>query len=177
MRRMSVNSRVVLTAGFGGLLVLMASAEFDGIRALRIREDFLLRTQVLEQIRADVYVSGTYVRDYLLEPEVGKAESYRNSLLETRGDMDTALRKYQGLLKPAEAPPFGALQQELDGYWKLLEPVFNWTPAERRRAGYIFLRDQVFPRRTAMLGIANQIGAIAEAQLRPRARATKKWRV
>src|SRR5712691_9750910 len=170
---MSVNSRVVLTAGFGGLLVLMASAEFDGIRALRqiqttndeIREDFLLRTQVLERIRADVYVSGTYVRDYLLEPEAGKAESHRSSLLETRGDMDAALRRYQSLLKPEEARPFEALQQELAEYWKLLGPVLEWTPTERRRAGYIFLRDDVFPRRTAMLGVANQIGAIAESQL------------
>ena len=29
-----MSSRVVLTAGFGGLLILMASAGFDGIRAL-----------------------------------------------------------------------------------------------------------------------------------------------
>ena len=45
----------------------MAFAEIDGVRALReiqnsndrIREDFLLRTRLLERIRDDVYVSGT----------------------------------------------------------------------------------------------------------------------
>ena len=66
--------------GFGGLLLLMAFAGIDGIQTLRrieassdeIREEFLLRTRVLERIRGDLYVSGTYVRDYLLEPESGK---------------------------------------------------------------------------------------------------------
>ena len=81
----SLNSRRVLMAGFGGLLLLMAFAGLDGVRSRRqiqsandnIREDFLLRTRLLEPIRGDVYVSGTYVRDYLLEPESGKAEGYR----------------------------------------------------------------------------------------------------
>src|ERR1039457_6091128 len=95
------NSRLALMAGFGGLLLLMAFAGFDGIQALQqiqtsndtIREDFLLRTRVLERIRADVYVSGTHVPDYLLEPESGKAEGHRYTLLETRNDMDAADRK------------------------------------------------------------------------------------
>ena len=34
----------------------------------RIREDLSLRTRLLEWIRGDVYVSGAYLRDYLLEP-------------------------------------------------------------------------------------------------------------
>ena len=172
-RDSAVNSRFVLLAGFGGLLVLMALAEFDGVHALRqiqtandvSRDDFLVRTRLLERIRADVYVSGTYVRDYLLEPESGKAESHRNSLIETRADMDAALRKYQDLLRGEEKQPFDTLMQELDAYWKVLQPVFGWSPAQRKRDGYVFLRDEVFPRRVAMLGMADRIGAIAEAQL------------
>src|SRR3954447_10266602 len=88
----TVNSRVVLMAGFGGLLMLTALAGADGLRALEqiessndhIREEFLLRTRVLERIRTDLYRSGTDVRDYLLEPQAGKAEGHRYTLLETR---------------------------------------------------------------------------------------------
>jgi signal transduction histidine kinase len=167
------NSRLVLVAGFGGLLVLMAFAGLDGIQALHqiqasndgIREDFLLRTRLLERIRGDVYVSGTYVRDYLLEPESGKAEGHRYSLLETRKDMDAALAGYRDLLTPPESGPFQGLTRELDHYWRVLEPVFLWTPGERQRRGYPFLRDEVFPRRMAMLGIADQIRALNESQL------------
>jgi signal transduction histidine kinase len=173
IRTPDVHSRVALMAGFGGLLLLMAFAEIDGVRALReiqnsndeIREDFLLRTRLLERIRGDVYVSGTYVRDYLLEPESGKAEGHRYSLLETRHDMDAALAQYRGLLNARERQPFQALTAALDGYWSVLEPVFDWTPEKRRRDGFLFLRDEVFPRRMAMLGIADQIRALNEAQL------------
>src|SRR5450631_1005807 len=77
----TMDSRLVLLAGFGGLLILMAFAGVDGIQALqqiqssndRIRDQFLLRTQVLERIRGDLYLSGTDVRDYLLEPHAGIA--------------------------------------------------------------------------------------------------------
>ena len=50
-------------------------------------------------------------------------------------------------------------------YWKALEPVFGWTTAERQRRGYLFLRDEVFPQRTTMLGIADQIGIVNESLL------------
>ena len=74
-------SRWVLLSGFGGLLALMAFAGFDAISALEkirtsgdtIREEFLRRDRALEEIRGDLYLSGTYVRDYLLEPEPASA--------------------------------------------------------------------------------------------------------
>ena len=167
------SSLLALIAGFGGLLAMMAFAEIDGVRALReieqandqIREDFLLRTRLLERIRGDVYVSGTYVRDYLLEPEAGKAESHRLSLLETRNDMDSALAQYGALIHSRERQPFAALTAALAEYWKTLDPVFSWSPAVRQRDGFAFLRDEVFPRRMAMLGIADRIRGLNEAQL------------
>jgi signal transduction histidine kinase len=168
-----VNSRVALMAGFGGLLVLMAFSGLDAIQALQhiqsandeIRGEYLRRTRVLERIRADLYVSGTYVRDYLLEPEAGKAEGHRYSLLESRRDMDRALDEYRALVGDSEQAPFRVLTRELADYWSVLEPVLQWTPDQRRRGGYIFLRDEVFPRRQSMLGIADQIGALNGSHL------------
>ncbi len=160
--------------GFGGLLLLMAFSAVDGMQAFEqiqksnanIREEFQLRTRVLDRIRADVYISGTYVRDYLLEKESGKAEGHRYSLLETRNDTDSALQQYRSLLNPQESQPFEALSDKLAAYWRVLEPVFEWTTEQRQRNGYAFLRDEVFPRRMSMLAIADQIGAINESQLR-----------
>jgi len=168
-----ISSRLVLFAGFGGLLLLAAFTGFDGIQALsqiraandRIREGFLQRTRLLERIRGDVYVSGTYVRDYLLEPEAGKAEGHRYSLAESRKDTDVALEGYRALLTDREQVPYTGLVRELDEYWRVLEPVFQWTPRQRQQNGYAFLRDEVFPRRMTMLGIADQIRILNEAQL------------
>jgi len=172
-RTIALSSRLVLIVGFGGLLLLMVFAGADSLQALReiqrsndaIREDFLSRTKVLEQIRAEFYLSGTYVRDYLLEPEVQKAESHRVSLLQTRNDMDSALQKYRALVTVEESGPFHNLMEELAAYWKVLEPVMQWNSIQRRDRGYAFLRDEVFPRRTAMLHIADQIARINESQL------------
>ena len=164
----TVDSRLVLLAGFGGLLILMAFAGVDGIQALqqiqtsndRIRDEFLLRTQVLERIRSDLYLSGTDVRDYLLEPQAGKADGHRYTLLETRKDMDAALQQYLQLLSRGEAQPFRVLTEQLAAYWSVLEPTFEWTAEQRQRAGYAFLRDEVFPRRTSrrIAKLENQAG-------------------
>ena len=162
-----------MTVGFGGLLLLLAFAGFDGVQKLwqiqrrndAIRESFLARTRLLEQIRGDLYVSGTYVRDCLLEPDPAKAEGHRASLLRTRNRMEAALERYRTLLNEAQAKPFQDLNAALRDYWDILAPVLSWNARQRREQGYAFLRDELFPRRTAMLGIADQIAGINEAQL------------
>jgi signal transduction histidine kinase len=173
MKATLLHGRFLLMAGFGGLLLLMAFAGIDSVLTLRqiqnsndeVREEFLFRTRLLERIRSDVYLSGTYVRDYLLEPEPGKAEGHRTSLLQKRADIEAALASYQRMLSTQEIGPFRVLSRELSDYWKVLQPVFQWDAAARRAQGYAFLRDEVFPRRMAMLGIADQIGGISESQL------------
>ncbi len=101
----------------------------------------------------------------MLEPESQKADSHRLSLVQTRNEMDSALQKYKALLNRQELVPFHSLTQELAVYWKVLEPVLLWNPTQRQGYGYAFLRDEVFPRRTAMLHIADQIAHINESQL------------
>src|ERR1035438_4442010 len=65
------NSRITLVVGFGGLLLIMALAGIDALLVLRqfrrsdeeIRQRYLSQNHVLNDIRSDVYVSGTYIRD------------------------------------------------------------------------------------------------------------------
>ena len=169
----SRNTRLLLLAGFGGLLLLMALGGIDGLRVLQtiqerndaILRDFLARNKLLNQIRSDLYLSGTYVRDYLLEPERAKAESHRASLDRTRLDMETAVREYESLLNPRESNPLRSLEEQLRDYWQVLKPVMYWSSEQRRQSGYSFLRDEVYSRRAAMLSIADQIGAVNEQQL------------
>lgn len=167
------NSRLLLIAGFGGLLLLLASAGINAVQGLHqmqrrddeIRRDFLARNRLLNQIRSDLYLSGTNVRDYLLEPEPQVAEGHLDSLERSRREMESAQAAYEQLLSVNEAGPYHTLQRELAQYWRLLEPVMHWNAAERRAEGYAFLRDEVFPRRTAVLNIADQIAAVNEQQL------------
>jgi signal transduction histidine kinase len=131
----------------------------------QIRRQFLFRNHVLNDIRSQVYLSGTLVRDYLLEPEPERAETYRASLEDIRRQMDSALESYGRQIDPEEVPHYTALRTELAGYWETLGPVFQWDQAERGRRGYPFLRDEVFPRRANMLALADRIAGINEQQL------------
>jgi signal transduction histidine kinase len=166
-------SRVALMVGFGGLLLIMAVAGVDALRVLRqyrysdaqIRSRYLSQNQVLNEIRSDVYVSGTYVRDYLLEPNTERAAVYRTNLEDVRKHMESALEIYGRQVTPAQVQHYSALRTELSGYWGILAPIFQWSPEERRRSGYPFLRDDVFPRRQNMLAIADRIATINEQQL------------
>jgi signal transduction histidine kinase len=168
-----IRSRLALSVGFGGLLSVMALAGVDALRVLQqfrrsedqIRLHYLSQNRVLNDIRSDVYVSGTYVRDYLLEPETERAEAYRRSLEEVRKHMEAALDSYGRQVAPAEVQHYTALRAELMDYWAILAPIFHWDSAERQRSGYAFLRDQVFPRRQNMLAIAGRIADINDQQL------------
>jgi signal transduction histidine kinase len=171
--RLIANSRLALGIGFGSLLLIMALAGADALRVLcnfhenddRIRRQFLLQNHLLTEIRSEVYLSGTYVRDYLLDPETERADSYRTSLEQLRKQMEAALQLYGRQVAAPEAQQYQALTEELSRYWQILAPIFQWTSGERHRLGYKFLRDDVFPRRQNMLAIADRIANINEQQL------------
>ena len=79
--------------------------------------------------------------------------------------MESALQSYRRQVAPTDAQHYSALRAELLDYWGILAPIFHWDPAERRRSGYAFLRDEVFPRRQNMLALAARIDALNEQQL------------
>lgn len=163
----------MLLAGFGGLLALLAFAGLDTLEVLHeietnnnaIRQEFLERNRTLNEIRSSLYLSGTYLRDYLLDPDIGQAESHKASLERTHTTMDAALADYGRNLRPDERQPFQGLQHDLVEYWRTLSPVLTWTPAERRDRGDLFLRTEVYPRRASMLAVADQIAGVNERQL------------
>jgi signal transduction histidine kinase len=166
-------TRLVLLAGFGGLLALMAVGGFDAIQVLhqiqtrnvQIRLTFVSRNRALDQIRSELYLSGTLVRDYLLDPEPAGAEAQRRKLGRVRADMEGALDAYSRSLSPQEENPVRKLRTELAGYWEVLDPVLRWTPEERRQRGYTFLQQELLPRRATVLDLADRIAAVNEQEL------------
>jgi len=165
---------LVLVAGFGGLLVLMAAAETGALLSLNslrrnetsLQARFLSRNRTLEQIRSNIYLSGTYARDSLLAPEQSGAQAQIVALETLRKDTDTALESYAQSIEPQEAAPFRSLRSEIDGYWRVLDRTFSWSPEERTKFRYAFFYEELIPRRTSMLQIADRIAALNEQSLR-----------
>ena len=165
---------LILVLGFGGLLLLMAGAEIASLLLLntlrqsdaQLQARFLARNRTLEQIRSNIYLSGTYVRDSLLAPELSGARAQLASLDNLKKDIDSALDSYAHSLDADEAAPFQALRSEIQDYWKVLDRTFAWTTDERTKFREAFFYQELVPRRTSMLQIADRIEALNEDALK-----------
>lgn len=163
----------MLSVGFGGLLAFLIAAALGALLQLnkvraddtRIRQDFLSRIRSLEQIRADIYLSGSDIRDFLLSPNQGDAEDQKARIHTIEIETRTALNVYSRDLDPEERDAFQALRSEIDDYWQVLQRPFQWSPAQRDRLRYTFFYEQLVPRRTTMLQIADSIAMINERGL------------
>jgi signal transduction histidine kinase len=164
---------VVLILGFGGLLVCVLGAAlgtlsmFDRVRndETRMRKDFRQRLGALDQIRAEIYLSGTYARDFLLSPDPSGAAAQSSRLTALEAQTRTALQAYSRSLDPEERDPFQTLQTDIEDYWRILNRTVSWTPAERNQLRDSFFYDELVPRRTAMLQIADRIALVNERGL------------
>jgi signal transduction histidine kinase len=168
--------RVVLSLGFGGLLVCILGAAAGSLMVLdRVRRDeslnrkaFFDRLRALDQIRAHIYLSGTYVRDSLLSPDPMVAAAQDARLASLERETQSAIQRYGRVLAPEEREPFQALESEIDAYYGVLNSTAEWTPEERNRRRDAFFYDELVPRRNAMLQVADRI-AIANERAMNRA--------
>ena len=165
--------RALLWIGFGGLLGLLT---FIGVSALsvvdsvqvrneKIRSDYLKRARLLEQLRSATYLSGTYVRDFLLEPDDKKGAAYRREFTAARQRIEGSVSEYRKIIRPEESSAFESLNQGLKEYFDALQPALQWSAAERAERGRSFMRDQVQRRRLTMIDLANKVSEVNQRQL------------
>jgi len=164
-----VNTRLILLLGFGGLLALIVLSSVDALLALRrieatdnsIRREFVSRNRALNEIRTSLYLTGTASRDYLLDPDAATADVHRDALRVVRAQLTAQVAAY-----PVPSGDLtAALTSEIARFWDALEPVLDWSAEERRARGYAFLNDEVYPRRTSMLRLADALSERNEKQL------------
>lgn len=162
----------VAAVGLGSLLVLIIVgmlttsrkaqdiyAQLDRLNSHHHEVDAKLR-----RLRSDVNLSGIFVRDYLLDISREHAPEYRQRLEEFREGNMATLAQLRALAQPHE-PQIRGLQVQLEEYWQTFDPLFDWTASEKifRSAG--FLRQEVVPRRDAVLAIAQEIEEFNNANL------------
>jgi signal transduction histidine kinase len=165
---------LILSVGFGGLLICIVAAAAGTLTSLervsyseaQARKAFLGRLRLLDQIRAHIYLSGTYVRDLLLAPDANTAKAQTANLKTLETESRNALDAYDGQIEPEEREPFTALRGEIEGYWRVIDATAGWSADERNRVhGSLFYINELVPRRTAMLQIADRVGAVNEQGL------------
>ena len=163
----------VAAAALGGLLLLIytsvvaTSRKAEEIYAQLDERNTHHREveNTLRRLRADVHLSGIYIRDYLLDADREEAPEYRRHLTELRRNHAATVRQLRELLPAAAAPRIDALETRLDEYWQAFDPLFEWSMYEKIMRSGRFLRREVLPRREAVLEITTDIEQLNNANL------------
>jgi len=163
----------ILTIAFGTLLVLVA---FSGLAALHrarqiyaeissLHDNYQRSQRTLSEVRTEIHLSGVLVRDYLLDPSPLVGGYYREQLLGLRSSMAKELDELGRLMGTEDAPKLRRLKEELERYWDSLEPLFAWTFRQKIAFSSMFLRQQVLPRRDAVLALARELRDLNQENL------------
>ncbi len=161
----------VVALALGGLLLLVALSvlatrrkvqeiytQLDEVNTLHRNVDAKLR-----RLRADVHLSGIFIRDYLLDSSHLTGPFYRQRLTELRQTTTGTLRELEALVVSQDVERVRSLQAQLDEYWQTFDPLFDWTPRQKAAFSTLFLRREVLPRRDAVLSLAQDIEAFNNA--------------
>jgi signal transduction histidine kinase len=170
---MNSRSSFVLAIGFGILIILIAVLGFGAVRRagtiyreMQIAQDAYLNTEAFRRgIVPDMYRAEVLVRDYLLDPSPENLPLHRKELLEIRGFLQMRLDQLSERMGVNKSPGLRRLQEEVEGYWESLNPIFDWTIQEKAQRSSRFLRNVVLPRSEAVVNLAREMAKINEENL------------
>ncbi|MBI4908770.1 MAG: sensor histidine kinase [Acidobacteria bacterium] len=167
-------TRVALICGFGAMLSLLIFASVHLIRGLNhlqvatIESDrqFLENDRLLDRLRLTFFSMGTNLRDYLLDPNPTTAEQSLATLLRQSAEMKTTIRDYRAVMPREDRPALLQFEETHEKYWKVVMPVLEWDHVRRKRDGFTYLQQYVFPARLQLLEVADELGRLNEMRLR-----------
>jgi signal transduction histidine kinase len=156
-----------------GLACMLAVMFFYGLAAMDRTRDIYQQVNRVQQrqeqvqkslnsITVRIYQISVAVREYLLDDSDLHAAIYREDAAIDRREITLELAELRKLLPAQSVAPAQRLEEELDRYWKFVEPVFHWTPAQRTERGTYFLRQQQRPRRDNLLAITEELRRLNE---------------
>ena len=167
IRRAFTSSRVVLCAGFGGLLAIIGRMAWKGAQVVdrihgettRLRLAYAERADLLDALRFTLSESASDVRDYLLARDPAGARDRRAELLKLRRGART---RSPGMA--AKCPLMNVRRstnsRDIDAYWHPMEPVLSWDAATRGSRGDDFLRQELIPRHRQLLALTDNIDRV-----------------
>jgi signal transduction histidine kinase len=163
----------VAAAALGGLLLLIGTS---GLSTSHKAEEIYMQLDQLNshhrevdsklrRLRGDVHLSGIFIRDYLLDTDREHAPEYRKQLTVLRQNHTAMIGQLRALTPKEASERVQNLEEKLNDYWEVFEPLFDWTAAEKIARSASFLRREVVPRREAVLTIAREIEELNNGNL------------
>jgi signal transduction histidine kinase len=168
-------SRAALFAGFGTLLILMATVSIDSLYTLQafeihntqIRQEFVYREHTLEQVRTGVYESGDIISDYaVIESDPQSQERLRAEFQSIRNETTASLTACIESLPADKREPFQRLADELERYWLKGGRLLALLAKEKKGLGHSALRSDVLSQYAEVLAITREVRAVNDNELK-----------
>ncbi|MBI4458609.1 MAG: sensor histidine kinase [Acidobacteria bacterium] len=164
-RRQQPDIRTLLMAGFGTMLLLILISGLEAVRIsekireqeTRSRSRFLEGEQILSEVRTNLLWASIWVGDFLQSRTETTDDFYRRQLWGIRQELQIA-RTHQAMLPltAEQVDTWNRLQTQVEDFWKIVEPVLEWSSPEKARQAGRFLREVLIPRRTAILQLTDE---------------------
>ncbi|MBK9167583.1 MAG: sensor histidine kinase [Bryobacterales bacterium] len=158
---------------FGCLIAIVAASGLATSRraalifeeTVSLRQVYSDRARMLAAVESGAYLSSIFVRDYLLDQSHLTGEFYRSRLSQLREETVQQLDGLSGTAPDTEKLQIEQLRKGVDEYWDSLEPLFEWTPAQKLGLSTAFLRNRVLPLRDGVLEMARETQELIEQNL------------
>jgi signal transduction histidine kinase len=163
-------TRRLLTLGFGALLVLIAVAGAYALVVLsnersaetRVRDAYLRRDSLIEQIRSGIYSSGTIVRDYLLASPDTDIHAGMALWQRVRARTDQVIQDYSAQADKRDFALFKVLSSDLASYWALQQSVLERPMTQKDGP---FYSGEMRQRRRETLAVADRLNTLHAQEL------------
>jgi len=161
--------RVLLIAGFGGLLAIMLIAGFTALRTLgelhraeeEARREYLKKNQALNTVNLVVHSYTDQVEQYLLDnPPVATAPTFETQVDQLFRDANAALVQYPDSGDPMELSLLAEMKSQLRDQEKMFRSVLAMPPQDRQRQGRNAVNRDLIPGRLQLLNATQQVAAL-----------------
>ncbi len=115
---------------------------------------------LIDRVRTELFLTAILVRDYLLETSLESAATDRATLESLRSSIEENLGALERTGSEEQRAQVTELRQAIRVYWRSVDPVFDWTPADKAALGRSFLRRSVVPYREAVLSAIERLGGL-----------------
>ena len=157
------SERRLLTIGFGALLVLICIASVEALAVLRqvrssetrIRDAYLRRESLMEDIRTSIYQSSTVERDYLLAATSADAQHELDRWREIRVKSDNVIEAYSLNTDAADVRRFQHAEGRSRSRIGNCESTFRARGARQKPGSYN--PEETRDRRRSMLAVVDRL--------------------
>lgn len=164
-----VGSTFVAIAALSLLVTVLTVNSITSLRnsILEVNERHRERSDRLDALRSEIYISSILVRDLLLDEVADRPAAYRARLLDSHRSAVRHLAELDRLFA-GRIPVLRSLADELHAYWQSVETLVRDTDVGLQGRGYAYVRSQILPRRYAVIALAEELADISAADAQAR---------